>query len=44
MNTAANPKIYKCKHCKVQVVSPKDFRPILGKSHKPNCPRKRNMG
>jgi hypothetical protein len=32
-------KIFRCKHCKVQVVSRYDFRAILGKVHKKSCPR-----
>lgn len=35
---------YVCKHCKVPMVSKTDHRPILGYSHKKNCPRRRIMG
>lgn len=34
-------KIYLCRHCKVQLVSPSDKRAILGKEHKKGCPRRR---
>ena len=37
-------KVYTCKHCKVQVNGPKDLRPVLGRTHKKNCPRRRIMG
>lgn len=30
-----------CRHCKVQVVSRRDTRPILGKEHKPSCLRRK---
>lgn len=37
-------KRYVCKHCHVPMVSKTDHHPILGKSHKKNCPRRRLMG
>lgn len=37
-------KKYVCKICKVEVVGPGNPRPILGKEHKKNCPRRRNLG
>lgn len=30
-----------CKHCKVEVLGPRDLRPIMGKTHKKSCPRRR---
>lgn len=33
-------KKYICKHCKVQVVGPKNTRAIYGHEHKKCCPRK----
>lgn len=35
---------YVCKHCKVQVMAKNDARPVLGKEHKKNCPRRRILG
>lgn len=37
-------KIYRCKHCKVQVLGKYDFRPILGRTHAKHCPRRRTLG
>jgi len=37
-------KKYICRHCKVQVVGPKDTHAVLGKQHKPSCPRRRTQG
>lgn len=37
-------KKYVCKHCKVEVLGPKDPRPVLGKTHKKSCPRRRILG
>ncbi len=36
-------KIYRCKHCHVQVMGKSDFRPIFTKQHKKSCPRARNL-
>lgn len=36
-------KIYKCKHCGVQVISRDNHHPVLGKAHKKSCPRARNL-
>jgi hypothetical protein len=33
-------KKYICKHCKVQVVSKFDTRPVLGREHGKHCPRR----
>lgn len=33
-----------CKHCGVKIVSRYNLRPIYGKSHKRNCPRRRMYG
>lgn len=33
-------KIYRCKHCKVQVVSKENTNAVLGKSHGKHCPRR----
>jgi hypothetical protein len=35
---------YVCKHCKIEVLGPKDTRPVLGKTHKKSCPRRRIQG
>lgn len=43
-NKPAAEKIYRCKHCKVQVYDKTDTRPVLGKEHKKGCPRRRNQG
>jgi hypothetical protein len=32
-------KVYRCKYCKVAVISRTDFRAILGKEHAKHCPR-----
>ena len=37
-------KKYVCKHCKVEVVSSYDKRPVPGKTHKKSCPRRRILG
>ena len=42
--TPPTKKIYRCKHCKVQVLSKIDFRPVLGKTHSKHCPRRRTLG
>lgn len=39
--TIEDLKVYRCKFCKVQVVSPQDTRAILGKEHGKHC-RRRN--
>lgn len=36
--------IYRCKHCKVQVLAKNDARPVLGKTHGKKCPRRRTLG
>lgn len=33
-------KIYRCKFCKVQVISATNTRPILGVMHGKHCPRR----
>lgn len=33
-------KIYRCKHCKVRVYSPKNTRAVLGEQHGKHCPRR----
>lgn len=43
-NTETNGKTYRCKHCKVEVVSKSDFHPKLGKGHGKHCPRRRMFG
>lgn len=35
---------YVCRHCKVEVNSSHDKRPVLGKEHKKSCPRHRILG
>lgn len=34
------PKKFICKHCKVEVISKSDFRPVMLKQHKSSCPRR----
>jgi hypothetical protein len=45
MQKKLNPpaKIYRCKHCHVQVVSRDNHHPVLGKQHSKSCPRARNL-
>jgi hypothetical protein len=33
-------KIFRCKHCKVQVVSKTNTKAILGRAHGKHCPRR----
>lgn len=33
-------KVYRCKFCKVQVISPSNIRAIFGKTHGKHCPRR----
>lgn len=33
-------KIYRCRHCHVQVISKTNTRAILGRSHGKHCPRR----
>lgn len=35
-------KKYRCKFCKVEVVSRDNHHPILGKEHGKKCPRRRS--
>lgn len=34
---------YRCKHCKVPVISRDNHHAILGYEHKKSCPRARNL-
>lgn len=36
----AETKIYRCKHCKVQVISKTDTHAVLGHAHGKHCPRR----
>jgi hypothetical protein len=36
----AENTIYRCKHCKVQVVSKTNVKAVWGKSHSKTCPRR----
>lgn len=31
--------IFRCKYCHVEVLGRYDFRAVLGKVHRPKCPR-----
>ena len=33
-------KIFRCRHCKVQVVSKTNTKAILGRAHGKHCPRR----
>lgn len=38
MSTVVNA--FRCKHCKVPVISRTDTHAVLGKEHKKSCPRR----
>lgn len=33
-------KVYRCRHCKVRVVSKENTRAVLGQQHGKHCPRR----